>query len=272
MQFLRAGCIIYQTEKILLQPGEQERNEERILNDKTAGKYDLATVSPVSTKEYEHICVYSTDVWSTHRTVPPEVSSPVEFPPEVSYDSASESVGVLGTADSSEYYSQPSTSGSCESIASGCSNKENSIPLYIPSNTSNKTGGGGLKTSRPSPPSYKDVAIVSAAGISGGVTNGSNSSSSSSSLETTTFTSSGKHAGRRKKRNLQLKDHLLGSSSSTSTNGTFVKTSEDEVANNVATQNLEGSGKLLKSKATLESDGSSTTHLQPLVSDLRTEE
>lgn len=54
LRMLMDGCIIAQTEKIILDFEDQEKNEIRILNDKHAGKYDLATVKPVSCNE----CIY----------------------------------------------------------------------------------------------------------------------------------------------------------------------------------------------------------------------
>jgi len=54
LRLLMDGCIIAKTEKILLSAEEQEKNETRILNDKHAGKYDLATVQPA----FGHECIY----------------------------------------------------------------------------------------------------------------------------------------------------------------------------------------------------------------------
>lgn len=244
MQFLRAGCLIYQTEKILLQLGEQERNEARILNDKSAGKYDLATVAPLSTKEYEHICVYSTDSWSTHRTVPPEAG--YEYASET--DSSTESLVMLNSPD---YCNNPlqqdsASAGSCESIASGCSNKENSIPMYIPNSKAPTKG----RSSKVGTDGSGGVSVVSASSKNNGTTNGS----------------SGRH-GRRKKRNLQLKDP--GSANSTSgTNGNNDAGVGTELSVS-ADASLQSHHLQAKS---LDSDGSSNAHLEPLVSDLRTEE
>lgn len=269
MHFLQAGCIIYQTEKILLQPCEQERNEKRILNDKAAGKYDLATVACMSSKKFEHIVVYATDSWSVHRCVPPEMYLS-ELMPE-GYDSATEIMSMTcGSGESCGYYShyQPSTSGSCESIASGCSNKENSIPLYIPpSNTSKSVGS--MKSRASATVSLKEV-VVSANGPGG------DSSGSDSSSNLPTFVSSGR-SGRRKKRNAQLKDHH-GSSISTGTTSFNKPTEEDGVVTVSAAGLVDvdvpqsSPSVYLQSKTTLESTGTQTTHLQQLVSDLRTEE
>jgi len=54
LRLLMDGCIITKTEKILLNPEDQVKNETRILNDKHSGKFDLATVQPALGLE----CIY----------------------------------------------------------------------------------------------------------------------------------------------------------------------------------------------------------------------
>ncbi|ODN03943.1 3'-5' exoribonuclease 1 [Orchesella cincta] len=208
---LKCGCNVYQTERILLQTEEQETNEQRILNDKSAGKYDLATVVPVR-KE----CIY----------VYPSVYG-------YSLEShTSKSAMTMNAADYSQQSVASISSSSCESIASDCSNKENSIPtMYIPSKVSSESKNRASNGS-------KDTTITGSCGtpIVGGSSRRYN----------------------KKKKNSQLKNAGSASPSSCLKNGSKVGTE------------LEADNSQLQSNK-LDSHGSSLSHLQPLmVSELST--
>jgi len=209
---LKYVCNVYETERILLQTEEQEWNAKRILSDKSSGRYDLATVAPVGK---ECVYLYPSGVYGYSLE---------------SY--GSKSTMSMNTVDYSQQSVASISSSSCESIASDCSNKENSIPtMYIPSKVSSETKSRATTGN-------KDTTIN---GSCGTATSGSSS-----------------RRYNKKKKNSQLKNSGSTNPSSCLKNGSKVGADLDS-----------DSSQLQSNK--LDPHGSSLSHLQPLmVSELST--
>ncbi|CAL8115300.1 unnamed protein product [Orchesella dallaii] len=205
---LKYGCNAYQTERILLQTEEQEWNAKRILSDRSAGRYDLATVAPVGK---ECVYLYPSGMYG------------------YSLDGyAFKSTMSMNTVDYSHHQSVASiSSSSCESIASDCSNKENSIPtMYIPSKVSSETKSRATTGN-------KDTTI--------NVSCGTAASASSS------------RRFNKKKKNSQLKNSGGANLNGCLKNGSKVGTDSDSDSSQ------------LQSNKLVDPHGSSLSHLQPLI-------